>query len=59
MGWREAMSNYDLWLQALLNNVVFYLNEPPDPNNQETDYCLPCNDDKVLRSTPGITEKKL
>lgn len=48
VGWREAKNNYDLWLQALLNNVVFYLNEPPDPNNQETDYSLPCHEDKVF-----------
>ena len=47
-GWREAVSPHDRWLQTILNNVVYYLNEAPDPTQNESDYCLPCEDDKAL-----------
>lgn len=47
-GWREAVSPHDRWLQTILNNVVYYLNEAPDPTQNESDYCLPCEDDKIL-----------
>ena len=46
-GWREAVSPHDRWLQTILNNVVYYLNEAPDPTQNESDYCLPCEDDKA------------
>ena len=41
------MSPHDRWLQTILNNVVYYLNEAPDPTQNESDYCLPCEDDKA------------
>ena len=41
------MSFHERWLQSVLNNVVYYLNEPPDLGQNECDYCLPCKEDKV------------
>ena len=48
IGWREAVNFHERWLQSVLNNVVYYLNEPPDPGQNECDYSLPCKEDKVL-----------
>ena len=41
------MTDHERWLQAVMNNVVYYLNEPPNAENNESDYCLPCTQDKV------------
>ena len=46
-GWREARTEHERWLQTVLNNVVYYLNEPPDYHHQESDYALPGPEDKV------------
>ena len=49
-GWVLSRSIHDRWLQAVLNNVVYYLNEPPDEKENETDYGLPSTDDQVRLS---------
>ena len=46
-GWLEERGSHDRWLQAVLNNVVYYTNEPPDPALNESDYSLPDQQDKV------------
>ena len=51
VGWKEAVNFHERWLQSVLNNVVYYLNEPPDPGQNECDYCLPCREDKVTEKT--------
>ena len=33
--------------QAVLNNLLYHLNEPPDYDNHETDYSLPAPEDEV------------
>jgi len=48
VGWKEAVNFHERWLQSVLNNVVYYLNEPPDPGQNECDYCLPCKEDKIF-----------
>ena len=42
-----ARSDRERWLQSLLNNVVYYLNEPPDYHQNQTDYALPDPQDAV------------
>lgn len=46
-GWRLAATDRERWLQTVLNNVVYYLNEPPDYQQNQTDYALPSAEDKV------------
>ncbi len=46
-GWFEAVTKEERWIQSVLNNVVYYLNEPPDLDLGESDYSLPYKEDKV------------
>ena len=48
-GWLVTHRPYDRWLQGVLNNVIYYMNEPPNEKENETDYSLPCADDQVWR----------
>ena len=48
-GWRVAVTDHERWLQSVLNNVVYYLNEPPDYQQNESDYALPDSEDTVSR----------
>ena len=48
-GWVEAVTKEERWIQSVLNNAVYYLNEPPDSRLNESDYSLPCKDDKVKK----------
>ena len=48
-GWVVTHRSYDRWLQGVLNNVIYYMNEPPNEKENETDYSLPCADDQVWR----------
>ena len=50
-GWFVAVTKQERWVQSVLNNAVYYLNEPPDLNLNESDYSLPSKDDKVTSST--------
>ena len=43
------MTDHERWLQSVLNNVVYYLNEPPDYQQNESDYALPDSEDTVSR----------
>ena len=49
-GWLEAVTKQERWVQSVLNNAVYYLNEPPDLNLNESDYSLPSKEDKVTSS---------
>ena len=46
-GWVLSRGSHDRWLQGVLNNIVYYINEPPDEKENETDYSLPSTDDQV------------
>ena len=48
-GWKVAVTDHERWLQSVLNNVVYYLNEPPDYHQNESDYALPDSEDTVSR----------
>ena len=48
-GWKVAVTDHERWLQSVLNNVVYYLNEPPDYQQNESDYALPDSEDTVSR----------
>ena len=50
-GWFVAVTKQERWVQSVLNNAVYYLNEPPDLNLNESDYSLPSKEDKVTSST--------
>ena len=41
------MTEQERWLQSVLNNIVYYLNEPPDYDQNQTDYALPESEDIV------------
>ena len=43
------MTEQERWLQSVLNNIVYYLNEPPDYDQNQTDYALPDSEDIVSR----------
>ena len=46
-GWKIAETKQERWLQSVLNNIVYYLNEPPDYQQNESDYALPDPEDTV------------
>jgi len=46
-GWLLAENYHHRWLQAVLNNVIFYLEEPPDKALAEVDFGLPHPSDQV------------
>ena len=46
-GWKVAVTEHERWLQSVLNNVVYYLNEPPAYHQNESDYALPDIEDTV------------
>ena len=46
-GWKIAETRQERWLQSVLNNIVYYLNEPPDYQQNESDYALPDPEDTV------------
>jgi len=46
-GWLLAENYHHRWLQAVLNNVIFYLEEPPDKALGEVDFGLPHPSDQV------------
>ena len=46
-GWKVAVTGHERWLQSVLNNIVYYLNEPPDYDQNESDYALPDPEDTV------------
>ena len=48
------MTKQERWVQSVLNNAVYYLNEPPDLNLNESDYSLPSKDDKVSSTTTNL-----
>jgi len=53
-GWQPAENAHHRWLQAILNNVIYYLEEPPDNESGEVDFSLPNPSDEVwLCWTPG------
>ena len=58
-GWVLARGIYDRWMQGILNNVVYYLNEPPDEKENETDYALPNEEDQVKLSQLNCSSKEL
>jgi len=52
-GWLLTENAHHRWLQAILNNVIYYLEEPPD-NESEVDFSLPHPSDQVwLCWAPG------
>jgi len=46
-GWLRAENVHHRWIQAILNNVVYYLEEPPDNTSGEVDFSLPDPSDQV------------
>jgi len=46
-GWLPAENAHHRWLQAILNNVIYYLEEPPDNQSGEVDFALPNPSDQV------------
>jgi len=46
-GWLLTENYHHRWLQAVLNNVIFYLEEPPDKALGEVDFGLPHPSDQV------------
>ena len=57
-GWKVAVTEHERWLQSVLNNIVYYLNEPPDYQQNQSDYALPDSEDTVStdveKSLPGF-----
>ena len=46
-GWLLAEGERHRWLQAVLNNVVYFLEEPADLTKTEVDFSLPAHTDQV------------
>jgi len=46
-GWLLTENTHHRWLQAVLNNVIYYLEEPPDNESGEVDFSLPNPSDQV------------
>ena len=46
-GWLLAEGVRHRWLQAVLNNVVYFLEEPADMAKTEVDFSLPAHTDQV------------
>jgi len=46
-GWLLTENVHHRWLQAILNNVIYYLEEPPDNEKGEVDFSLPHPSDQV------------